>query len=158
MADLEKFYVPFYDKSGIYAVLNKTKMKAYVGQSTNIKRRAEQHKNKIANAKHDIKEINQDCNDEFSFLVLHKFYDDVQKQKLDLYEKLYMLTLVRAGFELYNRNETGPRKSLDDIAWRICTDLLFNIGTEENLKDAYIEKYGKHYSYDVRVRENRKYK
>ena len=157
MANLEKFIVPFYDKSGIYAIINKTKVKAYIGQSTNIKRRAEQHKTKIASRNHDIKEINEDCNDEFSFLVLHKFYNEsISKEKLDLYEKLYMLTLARAGFDLYNKNDTGKRNDINDISWRICTDLLFNIGTEENFKDAYFEKYGKHYSYDVRVKENKR--
>lgn len=32
MANLEKFYIPQYDKAGIYAVINRTKMIAYVGQ------------------------------------------------------------------------------------------------------------------------------
>lgn len=40
MANLEKFIIPQYDKSGIYAIINKDKMKAYIGQSTNIKHRA----------------------------------------------------------------------------------------------------------------------
>lgn len=44
MANLEKFYIPQYDEAGIYAVVNRTKMMAYVGQSTNIKKRALQHK------------------------------------------------------------------------------------------------------------------
>lgn len=157
MAKLEKFIVPQYDKSGIYAIINRDKMRAYVGQSTNIKHRAAQHKTKISKAQHDIEKINNDCGDEFSFLVLHRFYDEnVSKDKLDLYEKIYMLTLARAGFELYNKNGVGYYKSTDEIAWHICYNMMFNIGTEENLKDAYFEKYGKHYSYDIRVSDNKK--
>lgn len=159
MADLENFVIPNYDKGGIYAIINKSKMRAYIGQSTRMKQRAMQHKTKIEKAMHEIEEINKDFEDEFSFLVLHRFYDeDVPKGKLDLYEKLYMLTLSRAGFELYNKNGTGHYKSTEEIAWRICCDMMFNIGTDDNLKDAYFEKYKKHYSYDIRVSENKRKK
>ena len=99
MANLEKFYIPQYDKAGIYAVVNRTKMMAYVGQSTNIKKRALQHKTGIQNGTHNVKEINEDKEDEFTFLVLHKFYsEEVAKNKLDFCEKIYMFTLAKAGF------------------------------------------------------------
>lgn len=68
MANLEKFYIPQYNKAGIYAVVNRTKMMAYVGQSTNIKKRALQHKTGIQNGTHNVKEINEDKEDEFTFL------------------------------------------------------------------------------------------
>lgn len=88
MANLEKFYIPQYDKAGIYAVVNRTKMTAYVGQSTNIKKRALQHKTGIQNGTHNVKEINEDKEDEFTFLVLHKFYnEEVAKSKLDFTKK-----------------------------------------------------------------------
>ena len=81
MANLEKFYIPQYDKAGIYAVVNRTKMMAYVGQSTNIKKRALQHKTGIQNGTHHVKEINEDKEDEFTFLVLHKFYNEEVAKK-----------------------------------------------------------------------------
>lgn len=157
MANLEKFYIPQYDKAGIYVVINRTKTKAYVGQSVNIKKRAIQHKTGIRRGNHSVKEINKDSDDEFTFLVLHKFYDDnIPKNKLDFYEKIYMFTLASAGFELYNKNEVGYYKSVLDIAAYICSDVAFEIGTEKNLKDAYFEKYGKHYCYDIKIANNRK--
>lgn len=157
MAKLSNYFVPSYCKSGIYAVINKSKMIAYVGQSTNIKRRAEQHKSKILNSNHEIEDINKDGDDEFIFLVLHKFYnEDVSKEKLVLYEKLYMLTLVKNGFRLYNKNDVGDG-SLKDISWRICTEIMSCIETENNLRDAYMESCKKHYSFDVvRARNKRK--
>ena len=158
MADLSKFFIPQYDKAGIYAIVNRTKMIAYVGQSKNIKRRAEQHKTKSANRKHDVKEINKDFDDEFSFLVLHRFYDDnVSDGKLCIFEKLYMLTMLKAGFELYNKNETCNSSGELGVAWSLCCDLMYNIGTKENLNDAYFEKYGKNYCYDLRVAKNNKH-
>ena len=158
MANLENFIIPKYDKSGIYAIINRDKIKAYVGQSTNIKQRATQHKMKISKSDHDIEEINKDCKDDFSFLVLHRFYDEnVSKCKLDLYEKLYMFTLAKAGFDLYNRNGVGYYKNINEIANNICCDMVFNIGAMENLSDAYFEKYGKHYSYDIKKKENIKH-
>ena len=35
---------------------------------------------------------------------------------------------------------------------------MYNIGTKENLNDAYFEKYGKNYCYDLRVAKNNKHK
>ena len=157
MANLEKFYIPQYDKAGIYAVVNRTKMTAYVGQSTNIKKRALQHKTGIQNGTHNVKEINEDKEDEFTFLVLHKFYnEEVAKSKLDFYEKIYMFTLAKAGFKLYNKNDVGYYKNILDIAAYMCNDIAFELGTDENLKDAYFEKYGKHYCYDIKIANNRK--
>lgn len=158
MADLSYFFVPQYDKAGIYAVVNRTKMIAYIGQSRNIKRRAEQHKTKIANRKHDVKEINDDFNDDFSFLVLHRFYDEsVSDEKLCLYEKLYMLTMIDAGFELYNNNDAGYYKDINSVSWSVCCDLMSYIGTRENVNDAYFDKYGKKYCYDIKIAKNNKH-
>ena len=51
------FDIPVYCGSGVYAIVNRSKMKAYIGKSGNIKYRAIEHENKIREGKHEIEEL-----------------------------------------------------------------------------------------------------
>ena len=67
------FDVPIYCGSGVYAIVNRSKMKAYIGKSGNIKYRAIEHEKKIREGKHEIEELSNDKNDDLAFIVLHKY-------------------------------------------------------------------------------------
>lgn len=154
------FDIPTYDNTGIYAIINRTKMKAYVGQSHNIKYRAISHENKIRNRNHEIKELSEDFQDEFAFVILHKTYDN-SKELLSLLEKVYMLTFVDSGFYLYNRNDVGFYKSSYEISHNICVDIMSYFGTKETMMDAYFDKFRNQCHWDmrsVRAKEKKKNK
>ena len=143
------FDVPSYCQSGIYAIVNRTKMKAYIGQSNNIKYRAVSHEQGIRKGTHPIKELSEDCEDEFGFIILHKTFDE-SKEFMSILEKLYMLTFTISGFYLYNKNEVGFTKSSNEISHHICAEIMSHFGTKETLSDTYFEKFGNQYYYDIR--------
>lgn len=58
------------DISGIYAIWNISKNKFYIGSSKNVKQRAMNHKTKLNKNKHPIKELQQDYNNNDSFVIL----------------------------------------------------------------------------------------
>lgn len=124
------FDIPSYCQSGIYAIVNRTKMKAYIGQSDNIKYRAISPEQGIRKRNHPIKEMSEDCEDEFGFIILHKTFER-SKDFMSLLEKLYMLTFVYSGFCLYNRNEVGFSKSSYEISHHICDEIMSHFGTKE---------------------------
>lgn len=145
MENLRDFIIPRYSGAGIYAVINIDKMIAYVGQSHNINNRARQHYNAIKNKTHNIEEINRDSEDNFIFTVLYKIpKTEVTKEKLDLYEKLFMLGMLDNGLYLYNKqnvSEYGDEKFL--LCWYICSDLMSDIGVRDSIKDVFYNKYNK---------------
>lgn len=149
------FDIPTYPGTGIYAIINRTKMKVYVGQSHNIKYRAISHENKIKNGNHEIEELSKDFEDEFAFVVLHKTFENNQKF-LSLLEELYMLTFVDNGFYLYNRNGNGDSNSL---CRRIALDIASHFNTKETMMDEYFNKFNNPYHCDmrsVRAKERKK--
>lgn len=142
------FEIPSYSGTGIYAIINRTKMKAYIGQSHNIKYRAIAHENKIKNRNHEIDEISEDFEDEFGFVVLHKTFDN-NPEFLSLLEELYMLTFVDNGFYLYNKNGAGFGNS-NAICRHIAFGIASHFSTKENMIDEYFNKFGNQYHFDMR--------
>lgn len=143
------FDIPVYCGSGVYAIVNRSKMKAYIGKSGNIKYRAIAHQKKIREGKHEIEELSNDRNDELAFIVLHKTFDK-NEELLLLLEELYMLTFSENGFYLYNKNGVGYYKKPADIALGICTRLTSHFYTKENMMDGYFEKFGNQYHFDMK--------
>lgn len=145
------FHIPDYSLAGIYTLVNRDKMKAYVGQSRNIKVRAEQHEKQLSEGTHTNKNILLDKGDDFYFLILHKFYNNkISDEELSFYELMYMFVLSDEGFELYNSNNSS------EIEHRICCNIAFNVGMRDNLKDAYYDQFRKHFSYDVLKAKNKR--
>lgn len=125
------FDIPIYCGSGVYAIVNRNKMKAYIGKSGNIKYRAIEHEKKIREGKHEIEELSNDRNDELAFIILHKVYD---------------------------KNGAGYFKNPAEIALGICARLSSYFYTKENMMDGYFEKFGNQYHFDmrsVRAKENK---
>ena len=151
------FDIPVYCGSGVYAIVNRSKMKAYIGKSGNIKYRAIEHEKKIREGKHEIDELSHDNNDDLAFIVLHKIYDK-NEELLSMLEVLNMLTFSENGFCLYNKNGTGYYKNPSEIALGICARLSSYFYTKENMMDGYFEKFGNQYHFDmrsVRAKENK---
>ena len=151
------FDIPIYCGSGVYAIVNRNKMKAYIGKSGNIKYRAIEHEKKIREGKHEIEELSNDRNDELAFIILHKVYDK-NEELLSLLEELYMFTFSKNGFYLYNKNGAGYYKNFSEIALGICARLSSYFYTKENMMDGYFEKFGNQYHFDirrVRAKENK---
>lgn len=153
------FDVPIYCGSGVYAIVNRSKMKAYIGKSGNIKYRAIEHEKKIREGKHEIEELSNDKNDDLAFIVLHKIYDK-NEELLSMLEELYMFTFSKNGFYLYNKNGAGYYKNSSEIALGICARLSSYFYTKENMMDGYFEKFGNQYHFDIRrvmAKENKKH-
>lgn len=151
------FDIPVYCGSGVYAIVNRNKMKAYIGKSGNIKYRAIEHEKKIREGKHEIEELSNDNNDDLAFIVLHKIYDK-NEELLSMLEELYMFTFSKNGFYLYNKNGAGYYKNSSEIALGICARLSSYFYTKENMMDGYFEKFGNQYHFDirrVRAKENK---
>lgn len=151
------FDIPIYCGSGVYAIVNRNKMKAYIGKSGNIKYRAIEHEKKIREGKHEIEELSNDNNDDLAFIVLHKIYDK-NEELLSMLEELYMFTFSKNGFYLYNKNGAGYYKNSSEIALGICARLSSYFYTKENMMDGYFEKFGNQYHFDirrVRAKENK---
>ena len=151
------FDIPIYCGSGVYAIVNRNKMKAYIGKSGNIKYRAIEHEKKIREGKHEIEELSNDNNDDLAFIVLHKVYDK-NEELLSLLEELYMLIFSENGFYLYNKNGAGYFKNPSEIALGICARLSSYFYAKENMMDGYFEKFGNQYHFDmrsVRAKENK---
>lgn len=143
------FDIPVYCGSGVYAIVNRSKMKAYIGKSGNIKYRAIAHQKKIREGKHEIEELSNDNNDDLAFIVLHKIYDK-NEELLSMLEELYMFTFSKNGFYLYNKNGAGYYKNSSEIALGICARLSSYFYTKENMMDGYFEKFGNQYHFDIR--------
>ena len=151
------FDIPIYCGSGVYAIVNRNKMKAYIGKSGNIKYRAIEHEKKIREGKHEIEELSNDNNDDLAFIVLHKIYDK-NEELLSMLEELYMFTFSKKGFYLYNKNGAGYYKNSSEIALGICARLSSYFYIKENMMDGYFEKFGNQYHFDmrsVRAKENK---
>ena len=143
------FAIPKYERSGIYAIINRTKGIAYVGESTNVKTRATQHKSQIKQGKHPIEELNRDKEDALCFVILHKFYDKTPTQEeLNFYEKLYMYEFSDNGYKLYNQQSMSEWETTAHIACWIAGQICFDISALDNIKDAYFEKYQSNFKVD----------
>ena len=105
--------------SGIYAIINKTKNKVYIGKTLNIEYRIQQHKSALERNVHFNKEMQKDFNnkDRFCFIVLEKTNcKNAFSEENNIKEALYILCCQRYGYNLYN----SKRDYYDSFIIRIC--------------------------------------
>lgn len=99
---------------GVYVIINKKNNKRYVGESIDIIKRWETHKNILKKNKHHNYELQKDFNEyglenfEFTlFLVLdNSIPDEVSKYLCLLYEDVAIELFEKDNIELYNSEKT----------------------------------------------------
>lgn len=94
----------------IYQILNKLNNKCYIGQTNNIKRRWEQHKNDLKLGKHDNPYLQKVYNkygiDIFDFQVLYQ--EDCDQDRINELEEQY-ITKFNSYEDGYNCNRGGQQ-------------------------------------------------
>lgn len=138
------FDVPAFRGPGIYAIVNRGKMRVYVGKAKDLNSRAKQHAQGIVKGNHPNKNILNDATDKLDFLTLQTLPNNISDFEMGVLEKLYMLSFKRSGFELYNI-QPYP----ENIESSIIFDLEYYYKTNEIISDVYMTKYNKHFCYDV---------
>lgn len=137
------FNIQSENKKGVYAIVNVKKMRCYIGSSSRIKTRANQHKNDLIANRHANKFLQTDFNNnfDFEFLVLELCEED--KETLTAKEKMYMLEALENGFELYN---LMPCSKYDEQANWIRQHLIWFLlrrnNTKKNLVKSFRDRYG----------------
>lgn len=98
---LENFKIPDYKGMGVYAIVNITDFKAYVGSSKNLKRRAASHFSALKNGNHNVHELQKDVEKDLRFIVLEKC-KNIDTDELHILEYVYMAHFLERRFKLYN--------------------------------------------------------
>lgn len=96
--------------AGVYAIINKTAHKCYIGSCQDLRNRASTHLSMLKHGKHHSKEMQEDYNNnhKFEFVVLREtrqeqWYDDDRKCLED-----YFISCMKArDIELYNSPNHG---------------------------------------------------
>lgn len=132
---LKNFTIPQYQGAGIYAIINYDEAKIYIGKTSNIKRRAEQHKKALETGTHPNYFLSKDSTKKLCFLVLRKVPENY-KWLLNLLEKLYMYQSLDSGFTLYNIQGC---ESPVDIRINIVFEVLYTFGIRERFEKAISE-------------------
>lgn len=157
MAKQGKFLnIPFFKGPAIYAILNRDKMTVYVGQTQNVNKRALQHDEQMSNNRHFNQSIQNDVNrgENLDFIVLHRMPENTTEKELKLLEKLFMLEFINSGFKLYNQT----MNTRENLMSNIIIDMMLEYRINEIITDTYIEKYNKHFCYDITVLNNKKHR
>lgn len=117
--------------SGIYCILNAFSNKRYIGQSFNIKRRINGHKNKLIKNKHENKRLQADFNrnrDHFVFFTLEEINCATSELKSTLHKReVFWIKLYNSFLRGYNQNKGGASIGLSKkrFTW-------LNIATQES--------------------------
>ena len=102
------FKIPDYAGGGVYAILNIEDRKAYIGQSSNLKKRAEQHDKALKNGTHQNKGLNLDRGKKLKFIILKRINDHDFRRIL---ECVYMQSFLSHKVKLYNNQ---PKRVMQD--------------------------------------------
>lgn len=152
----EKFLFnrPVYGGCAIYAIMNRKKMTVYVGQTTNLKNRAKQHDEQLYKGNHVNKELQLSAKqgETLDFITLLRLPTGTSEDELKLLEKLFMFDFLNAGFTLYNETMNDRQVVMQNIVMM----LSMHYRTREMVSDAYMDKYNKHYCYDIELLRNGK--
>mgnify|MGYP004472358177 FL=1 len=135
-------------ESGIYRILCTKNNKPYIGKTEDVKKRKEEHFNKLRNDNHPCKELQDDFNtygeDAFEFSIL----EECDKEKLSHLEDYYILS-CNAITHGYN-SKRGDVVSLSEEDFNEeeidNNDECFSI--EKDFENAKIEKIEKPF-YDI---------
>ena len=109
----EIFKIPQNDNAGIYMLFNINNKKAYIGQTTNFKRRAIQHREQLLNNAHLNKKVQKDFNNgmEFCFVILEEV-EAIRKKELRMLELQYIFNFHFKFMKLYNQETIEQTKDL----------------------------------------------
>lgn len=138
------FDIPAFKGPGIYAIVNRKKMRVYVGKAKDLNSRAKQHASGIEKGNHPNKNIQSDAGDKLDFLTLQVLPNNISDLEMGIIEKMYMISFKNSGFKLYN---IQPHP--DSIESSIIFDLECYYKTGSIISDVYMAKYNNHFCYDV---------
>lgn len=129
------FKIPDYTGGGVYAILNIEDRKAYIGQSSNIKKRADQHEKALMNGTHQNKGLNLDRGKKLKFIILKKIDDHDFRRIL---ECVCIHSFLSHKVKLYN---TQPKRVMHDKKFyeHIGIDVCYTYG----IKRKQIQEYFK---------------
>lgn len=103
------FEIPETESNGVYAILNAEENRVYVGQTSNLRKRATQHMNALKNGNHQNILLNFDRNKKFYFKII---LENVKNPEiLPFLEKIYMQVYINLGYQLYNLSPKNSLKS-----------------------------------------------
>ena len=91
-------------EAGVYAIVNKTRKKVYIGESQNIRSRAKAHINLLKSGKHYCEELQKDYDNNHKMEIVEVYivsnsYDCDTRLCM---EDFYIACLQQKGIELYN--------------------------------------------------------
>lgn len=120
--------LPKSKNAGVYAIINKTKGKCYIGQSENIQNRASSHISKLKHNRHEIEEMQKDFNngDRFIFKILKEIPCSkifLSKYKRRCAESYYIRCMEELKIKLYNRNYKNAEKDFFWYVTRLDSDV-----------------------------------
>jgi len=120
--------LPKFPKSGVYAIINITKRKCYIGQADNIQNRASTHISQLKHNKHSIKEMQEDFNngDKFVFEIIKetpKYKIFVQKYQRRCIEAYYIQCMLELKIKIYNKSYKNADKDFFWYAVRLDKDV-----------------------------------
>lgn len=139
------FKIPNYNGCGIYAIVCLEDFSCYVGSTRNIKKRAYQHKKLLMSGKHTNKGL-QDAHDKnriLRFLILQKFGDETEKERLLMMEHLHMLQAKYNRFDIYNK--LSKKSELQSDEEYLNEHIVFLLSCVENASDIFINAIEKEY-------------
>ena len=137
------FEVPKYKGACIYAIVNIEDLKIYVGSTKNAQKRARNHEYCIRNRQHVVKEINEDAEKRFDFVILQKVSSDTQTWLLHVLEKMFMLVISSNGWKLYN---VQP-KCVGDYRG-MCVDIAQTFVGENNTRNKFEKSFKQKFGID----------
>lgn len=115
------FEIPETESNGVYAIINAEENRAYVGQTSNLRKRATQHMNALKNGNHQNILLNFDRKKKFYFKII---LENVKNPEiLPFLEKVYMQEYINSGYQLYNLSPKNSLKSCrlyDEIGLSSC--------------------------------------
>ena len=106
---------------GIYAIVNKTNNRVYIGRSNNVSSRVSNHKHYLRKSEHNCSELQTDWNngDEITFEVV----EYCPSYKIAEREQYWLNKLNGEGANLYNKNKVQTISSTEELVNRLVHEL-----------------------------------
>lgn len=128
--------------SGIYVILNVIDWRAYVGQAVNFNNR--DHIYELENGKDNTDfQLDYDNDKEFVYMIGCYKSDEIERMKINTYERMYMTLMEEFGFGLYNNqcNDTEQARENRRII-NLNVDEDFYLEAKDEFNRDFIERFG----------------